>query len=148
MNKKSDGDFDLIIPGGESKTLKCKAFFGSPSLEFSDRRINFSSIPLNIPTKKETYLKNTSRVPAIFAIESPENFPDLKIEPITGILPVGGIMKISMEYLPRHLHKFDFSLRARVRNGNKSEIRIGGAVEPPILSIDQSAFDFSGTPCG
>ena len=104
--KKSDGDFDLIIPGGESKTLKCKAFFGSPSLEFSDRRINFASIPLNIPTKKETYLKNTSRVPAIFAIESPENFPDLKIEPITGVLPVGGIMKISMEYLPRHLHKF------------------------------------------
>ena len=58
------------------------------------------------------------------------------------------LIPVTIEYLPRHLHKFDFSLRARVRNGNKSEIRIGGAVEPPILSIDQSAFDLSGVPCG
>lgn len=143
-----EGQFDLLVDGNDPQRFICHAAFDSPGVQFNDRRINFGAVPLNLKTVKYTYLKNTHRVPAVFVIDRPQDLPGFTIEPNAGVLPVGGILQIKIEYLPTHLHKFDFSLKVRVRSGNKSEIRVGGVVEPPIISTDKDAFDFHAVPCG
>jgi hypothetical protein len=86
-----------------------------------------------LKSEKVTYLKNTGAVPAIFMIERPKDLSGLTIEPNAGIIPVGGIIKIKVGYVPQKIHKVEFSLKVRVRNGNKSEVRVGGHVQVIFL---------------
>ena len=73
--------------------------FGIPEATFHDRRINFGTIPLNIPTDCEIYLKNTStKYPAIYQLDAPDSPHSLTVVPIEGTLQVGEIKRIREVY--------------------------------------------------
>ena len=85
-----------------TQQLDCQVDFGHPEASFHDRRINFGTIPLNIPTNCQLYLKNTStKYPAIYQLTAPESPHSLTVEPIEGTLQVGEIKRIRFRLLFR-----------------------------------------------
>ena len=75
-----EGGFDLVIDGGASERLVCKADISTPMVEFSDRRMNFGIIPLKVWFLKvlNNFLRNYSKSAVLINCGKPANDQKIK----------------------------------------------------------------------
>jgi hypothetical protein len=143
------GQFELHVDGNNTiQNLNCQVDLGSSSVQFHDRRINFGTIPLNIETDAEIFLKNISPdYPAIYHLSIPAEFDKMVIlEPTDGVLQIGEVRRIRFALRPYRTGKFDFPITAQLSNGKETSIRLGGVAEPPNVGVDVSQFNFHSVP--
>ncbi|CBY14117.1 unnamed protein product [Oikopleura dioica] len=141
-----NGEFKLVIEG-KQYFVKCKADIPKAEVLFTDRKVNFGPIPLNSKSTRRVYLKNVLSNPAIFRFEQPRGIP-ISISPIEGIIPVGGILPVNVELYPTTMKKLEFSLVARIKNGDDSILRVAAHVQQPKMNLSVEKFNFNGIPIG
>lgn len=66
----------------------------------------------------------------------PAPFQGLLVDPVQGVVPVGGKAELKIMLSPNALIKFDTRIQVAIRGGKTLELRVGGAVEPPCVDID------------
>ncbi|KAK3096977.1 hypothetical protein FSP39_005325 [Pinctada imbricata] len=143
-----DGSFSLMIHGGQTLQLRCRAELGSANVQFVERRIMFGQTPINITTTRTALLANTGQNHAYFQVMDCNPFPGLSVTPTHGVVPVGGHAELKVQLTPSAILKFDTRVQVAIKGGKTLELRMGGTVEPPSVDIDVPNFDFSGVYCG
>ncbi|XP_052708553.1 cilia and flagella-associated protein 47-like isoform X1 [Crassostrea angulata] len=143
-----DGSFSLMIHGGPTLQLQCRAELGNTSVQFVERRVMFGQTPINITTTRTALLANTGQTHAYFQVLDPNPFPGLAVSPIHGVVPVGGHAELKVQLTPSAILKFDTKIQVAIKGGKTLELRMGGNVEPPTVDIDVATFDFNGVYCG
>ena len=66
----------------------------------------------------------------------PNPFPGLTVQPLQGVVPVGGYAEIKVYFTPNAVLKFDTRVQVAIRGWKTIELRMGGTVEPPCVDID------------
>ena len=66
----------------------------------------------------------------------PNPFPGLTVDPIFGVVPVGGTTELKIHLTPNAVIKFDTRVNVAIRGWKMLELRMGGTVEPPCVDID------------
>ncbi|KAL3884217.1 hypothetical protein ACJMK2_030436, partial [Sinanodonta woodiana] len=143
-----DGSFSLMVHGGSTLQLLCKAELGPTSVQFVERRIMFGQVPVNITTTRNVLLANTGENHAYFQVLDPNPFPGLTVSPLHGVVPVGGYASLIVRLTPDAVMKFDTRVGVAVKGGKPLELRMGGTVEPPSVDIEVPNFNFGGVYCG
>ncbi|XP_035825915.1 cilia- and flagella-associated protein 47 [Aplysia californica] len=143
-----DGSFTLLVNGGESRKLTCRAELGSTNVYFLDQRISFGAAPVNLTTVVSAILHNAGNNHAYFQVSDPNPLPGLTVSPVHGAVPVGGSTEIRVALTPDSIMKFDTRVQVAIKGGKTLELRIGGTVEGPDVSIDVASFNFGGVYCG
>ncbi|KAK3775916.1 hypothetical protein RRG08_017206 [Elysia crispata] len=142
------GSFTLLINGGDSRKLTCRAELGSTNVYFLDQRITFGAAPVNLTSIASGILHNAGNNHAYFQVSDPNPLPGLTVSPVHGVVPVGGSTEIRVALTPDSIIKFDTRVQVAIKGGKTLELRIGGTVEPPDVNIDVSSFNFGGVYCG
>ncbi|KAL4233464.1 hypothetical protein ACF0H5_008145 [Mactra antiquata] len=143
-----DGSFSLMIHGGNTLQLQCKAELGPTHVQFVERRIMFGQVPVNLCTTRTVLLANTGQNHAYFQVNDPNPFPGLQVNPLHGVVPVGGHAELQVKLTPDAILKFDTRVQVAIKGGKNLELRMGGTVEPPSVDIDLPNFNFGGVYCG
>lgn len=143
-----DGSFALMIHGGNTLQMKCTAELGPTHVQFVERRIMFGQVPVNLCTTRTVLLANTGQNHAYIQVNDPNPFPGLHVNPIHGVVPVGGHAVLQVKLTPDAVLKFDTRVQVAVKGGKDLELRMSGTVEPPSVDIDLPSFNFGGVFCG
>ncbi|XP_059154686.1 cilia- and flagella-associated protein 47-like isoform X2 [Physella acuta] len=143
-----DGSFTLLVNGGESRSLSCKAELCFSNVNFLDQRVSFGSAPVNLTSVGIGILHNSGTNHAYFQVTDPNPLPGLTISPVHGVVPVGGNAEIRVSLTPDSIIKFDTRIQVSIKGGKTLELRIGGSVEAPSVKINAESFNFGGVYCG
>lgn len=143
-----EGSFQLLVTGGSTLNLVCQAEVGTPVVNFMENRLTFGSVPINLTTTKIAMLYNSGHNHTYFQVLDPNPFPGLTVQPVHGVVPVGGSSEIRVSLTPETILKFDTRLQVAIKGSKIIELRLGGSVESPEVDIDVSNFMFGGVYCG
>ena len=69
-------------------------------------------------------------------MNDPNPFPGLQVNPLHGIVPVGGHAELQVKLTPDAILKFDTRVQVAIKGAKNLELRMGGTVEPPAVDID------------
>uniref|UniRef100_A0A1I8GWP8 Calponin-homology (CH) domain-containing protein n=1 Tax=Macrostomum lignano TaxID=282301 RepID=A0A1I8GWP8_9PLAT len=148
FNAPDEGYFRLHVEGGNDLNLKCVAKFGPTNVQFVNRRVMFGSVPLNMTTVKKAVLVNNSQNHAYFHVINSKPWPGMELEPLSGVVPVGGQKEIRISFTPSAVSKFDCGTRVAIRGWRDLELRMGGTILSPCVDIPLKEFNFDGVYVG
>ncbi|KAM6945797.1 cilia and flagella-associated protein 47-like [Aplochiton taeniatus] len=143
-----EGHFDLCVHQGNTLRLHCLAKVGSTSVQLAERHLVFESVPLNIPTVRRVTLHNTGPNHAYYQVLDVYPLPGMVISPADGLVPVGGQTELQVTFNPSAVIKFDTRVEIALRSMKSLELRLGGAVEPPLVEIDVKSLKFHAAHAG
>ncbi|XP_041834411.1 cilia- and flagella-associated protein 47-like [Melanotaenia boesemani] len=144
----AEGDFDLCVREGNIQRLHCVAEVGATTVQLAEKRIMFVSVPLNLASVRTAVLHNTGRNHAYYQIVDVYPLPGMVLSPSEGVVPSKGQVKLKIHFNPDSVIKFDTKIKIALRNMKSIQLRLGGSVEPPNISIGVSCFRFCGVHVG
>ena len=66
-----------------------------------------------------------------------EPCPGLTVHPESGCVPVGGVTDLKLHLYPKGVAVFDTELVVVIRGGRRLGLKLVGAAEEPVVSIDR-----------
>ncbi|XP_069495471.1 cilia- and flagella-associated protein 47 [Ambystoma mexicanum] len=139
-----EGEFNLTVYHGDTIRLRCTAKFGPTNVQFVEQRLLFNQTPLGLMTTKTAIIQNTGVNHAFYQVLDVYPLQGMSITPAQGVIPVGGVAKLQINFAPNSVIKFDTRVEIAVRNAKNLELRIGGSVVLPEVDISVNSFLFSG----
>ncbi|XP_029113625.1 cilia- and flagella-associated protein 47-like isoform X2 [Scleropages formosus] len=148
FSSPQEGSFDLRVHEGNTARLRCVAKVGSASVQLAERHLVFDGAPLSISTVRRTMLHNTGHQDAFFQVSDVHPVLGMTVSPQEGVVPAGGQTEIEVLFTPEAVVKFDTRVEIALRNARALELRLGGSVTPPRVSIGVKSLQFHGVYCG
>ncbi|XP_043966172.1 cilia- and flagella-associated protein 47-like isoform X2 [Gambusia affinis] len=148
FNSPTEGDFDLFVQEGAPQRLHCVAKVGSTTVELAEKRILFTSVPLNTTSVRSAVLHNSGQNHAYFEVVDICPLPGMVVSPSVGVVPSRGQAMIRIQFNPDCVFKFDTKIEIAMKNMKSIKLRVGGSVEPPNVTFSQFHFQFCGVHIG
>ncbi|XP_014853532.1 PREDICTED: cilia- and flagella-associated protein 47 [Poecilia mexicana] len=149
FNSPTEGDFDLFVQEGTCQhRLHCVAKVGPTTVELAEKRILFTSVPLNMTSIRSTVLHNSGQNHAYFEVVDLCPLPGMVVSPSLGVVPSRGQAMIRIQFNPDCVFKFDTKIEIAMKNMKSIKLRIGGSVEPPNVTFSKLYFQFCGVHTG
>ena len=138
----------VLAKNGRQSTVNLKLDTGKHECSFLERRVLFSDIPINLNCIQYCHVYNSGQNNAYFKLEG--NFGDfgMSVSPISGIVPAGGVVKLTIEISAPKQGKFDVPIILKFKQGSAISIRASGNVISPVVEADVPLFKFGGVFCG
>ncbi|XP_023184954.1 cilia- and flagella-associated protein 47 [Xiphophorus maculatus] len=148
FNSPTEGDFDLFVQEGIPQRLHCVAKVGSTTVELAEKRILFTSVPLNTTSVRSTVLHNSGQYHAYFEVVDICPLPGMVVSPSVGVVPSRGQAMIRIQFNPDCIFKFDSKIEIAMKTMKSIQLRVGGSVEPPNVTFSKFNFQFCGVHIG
>jgi hypothetical protein len=143
-----EGNIVGQVKDGNRLSVRCQVELGSPVCGFKDRRLLFGAVPLALSTTRTTIIENKGAHHVFFKVSNPSPYPGMMITPMTGNIPVGGSVQLSVELNPQATGKFDTWIHVNIRQSKRISLRVAGSVEMPLVDVNMDVFQFGGVYCG
>ena len=138
----------VFAKNGRKSTLNLKLDTGKHECSFLERRVLFSDIPINLECIQYCNVYNSGPNNAYFQLEGNFSHLGMLVSPLSGIVPAGGIVKLTIEISAPKQGKFDVPIILKFKQGSAISIRTSGNVISPIVEADVPLFKFGGVYCG
>ncbi|XP_054915148.1 cilia- and flagella-associated protein 47-like [Poeciliopsis prolifica] len=148
FNSPTEGDFDLFVQEGSPQRLHCIAKVGSTTVELAEKRILFTSVPLNTVSVRSAVLHNSGQNHAYFKVVNICPLPGMLVSPTMGAVPSRGQTLIRIQFNPDCVFKFDTKIEIALKNMKSIKLRVAGSVEPPDVTFSKFYFQFCGVHIG
>nr|XP_057907492.1 cilia and flagella-associated protein 47-like isoform X2 [Doryrhamphus excisus] len=148
FSSPQEGDFDLFVIDGNIQRLHCIAEIGTTSVEQSEDRLMFESVPLNMPSIRTAILHNKGNNHAYYRVLDVCPLPCMLVSPCEGVVPSRGKTVLKIQLNPDSVIKFDTRIEIAIRNMKSILFRVGGSVEAPNVDVSVSLFQFHGIHVG
>ncbi|KAM4711439.1 LOW QUALITY PROTEIN: cilia- and flagella-associated protein 47-like [Anableps anableps] len=148
FSSPSEGDFDLCVHEGNTQRLRCVAKIGPTTVQLTEKRILFRSMPLNTTFIRTAVLHNSGQNHAYYQVVDICPLPGMVLSPSEGVVPSRGQAMITIQFNPDCFFKFDAKVEIALRNMKSIELIVAGSVEPPNVDFSMSRIQFWGVYAG
>ena len=139
---------NVSAKNGRESTLNLKLDTGNHDCSFLERRVLFGDIPINLVCIQHCNVYNSGPNNAYFQLGGNFGHLGMIVSPLSGIVPAGGVVKLTIELSAPKQGKFDVPIVLKFKQGSSISIRASGNVLSPIVETDVPLFKFGGVYCG
>ncbi|KAI6653286.1 hypothetical protein LOD99_3810 [Oopsacas minuta] len=138
----------IYAKNGKESVLKMKLETGKHESKFLERRVLFGDIPISLNCIQYCNVHNPGPNNAYYKLECDFSHLGIHVSPSSGIVPTGGVVKLTVEVSASKIGKFDVPIILKFKQDSSISIRASGNVIRPIVVADVPLFKFGGVYCG